>query len=104
MNKSSTSAPNLKKFSGLSLSKPKLFAFKAIANNLGLLTDKPENFFKFGAEVDDLFIQEKIDARNLARNQKDFVRADEIRDELSDMGVLLDDGPDGTTWKIEKPN
>ena len=81
-----------------------LYAFKTIANNLGLLTDKPENFFKFGAEVDDLFIQEKIDARNLARNQKDFVRADEIRDELSDMGVLLDDGPDGTTWKIEKPN
>jgi cysteinyl-tRNA synthetase len=69
-----------------------------------LLTDEPENFFKFGAEVDDLFIQEKIDARNLARNEKDFARADEIRDELSDMGVLLDDGPDGTTWKIEKPN
>ena len=81
-----------------------LNAFKTIANNLGLLTDKPENFFKFGAEVDDLFIQEKIDARNLARNEKDFARADEIRDELSDMGVLLDDGPDGTTWKIEKPN
>ena len=79
----------------------KLYAFKTIANNLGLLTDKPENFFKFGAEVDDLFIQEKIDARNQARKEKDFKKADQIRNELSDLGILLDDGPDGTTWKIE---
>jgi cysteinyl-tRNA synthetase len=78
-----------------------LYAFKTIANNLGLLTDKPENFFKFGAEVDDLFIQEKIDARNQARKEKNFKRADQIRDELFDLGILLDDGPDGTTWKIE---
>ena len=101
MNESFTSAPNLKKFSGLSVSKPKLFAMVLNANNLGLLSDKPENFFKFGAEVDDLFIQEKIDARNQARKEKDFKKADQIRNELSDLGILLDDGPDGTTWKIE---
>ena len=33
--------------------------------------------------------------------KKDFKKADQIRNELSDLGILLDDGPDGTTWKIE---
>ena len=37
--------------------------------------------------------------RNQAREQKDFTRSDEIRDELAEQGILLEDGADGTTWK-----
>jgi cysteinyl-tRNA synthetase len=40
-----------------------------------------------------------VDERNEARTAKDWGRADEIRDQLSEMGIELVDGPDGTTWK-----
>ncbi len=39
--------------------------------------------------------------REDARTAKDWARADEIRDELAEMGVVVEDGPDGVTWKIE---
>jgi cysteinyl-tRNA synthetase len=39
--------------------------------------------------------------RENARYAKDWVRADEIRDELAEMGVVVEDGPDGATWRIE---
>ena len=35
-----------------------------------------------------------------AKKAKDFARADAIRDELTQMGVEIMDGPDGTTWKV----
>jgi len=45
-------------------------------------------------EVDGL-----IDERNAARKQKDFARADEIRDRLAEMGVEIQDTPSGTIWQ-----
>ena len=39
--------------------------------------------------------------RESARESKDWVRADEIRDELAGMRVIVEDGPNGTTWRIE---
>jgi cysteinyl-tRNA synthetase len=44
-------------------------------------------------------IEELIQKRELARESKDFVTADEIRDRLSKMGVLLEDTPEGARWK-----
>ncbi|HSE77303.1 MAG TPA: cysteine--tRNA ligase [Alphaproteobacteria bacterium] len=44
-------------------------------------------------------IEKLIDARNAARKAKNFKEADRIRDELKAGGVLLEDGPKGTTWK-----
>ena len=34
-----------------------------------------------------------------AKRERDFARADEIRDELSARGIAIEDGPDGTTWR-----
>jgi len=48
------------------------------------------------AEVDDLVTQ-----RTEARRSRDFVRADEIRDQLTSMGVRLMDTPEGTRWKVQ---
>ncbi|HUU04015.1 MAG TPA: cysteine--tRNA ligase [Myxococcota bacterium] len=45
-------------------------------------------------------IDRLVTERNQARTDKDFARADEIRGRLSDMGVELMDGPEGTTWKV----
>ena len=46
-------------------------------------------------------IEAFIAERAAARKGKNFVRADEIRRELSDRGVTLEDGPGGTTWKLD---
>jgi cysteinyl-tRNA synthetase len=45
------------------------------------------------------WIQEQIAARNAARDERRFADADRIRDELAAAGVLLEDGPGGTTWR-----
>ena len=39
--------------------------------------------------------------RNIARESQDWARADEIRDELTGMGIIVEDGPGGATWRIE---
>jgi len=46
-------------------------------------------------------IEELIREREQARKEKDFQRADSIRDELGEMGIKLQDGPSGTVWDVE---
>ena len=68
---------------------------------LGLLQADPETWFQGageGALADDE-IEALIAKRDRARADKDFAEADRIRDDLADRGVLLEDGPDGTTWR-----
>lgn len=45
-------------------------------------------------------IEALIDERARARAEKDYARADEIRDRLQDSGIALMDGPDGTEWEV----
>ena len=45
-------------------------------------------------------VEELLEERSGARNSQNWSRADEIRDELASMGVILEDGPEGTTWSI----
>ena len=44
-------------------------------------------------------IEKRLTARARARDQGDYAAADRIRDELKDRGVILEDGPEGTTWR-----
>ncbi|HKZ11928.1 MAG TPA: cysteine--tRNA ligase [Rhodanobacteraceae bacterium] len=70
-------------------------------NLLGLLQQDPETWFKRGAEhVDSARVEGLIESRRAARADRDFARADAIRDELTAMGVAIEDGPQGTRWKI----
>ena len=66
---------------------------------LGLLNDSSETFLQYGANLTDEEINQKIEERNQARDNKDFQKADEIRDELATQGILLHDSSDGTSWK-----
>ena len=66
---------------------------------LGLLNDSSEAFLQYGAKLTDEEISEKIEERNQARDNKDFQKADQIRDQLAAQGILLDDSSDGTSWK-----
>jgi len=68
---------------------------------LGLLQQDPEAWFKRGAEqVDAAHVENLIEARRAARDSRDFARADAIRDELAAMGIAIEDGPQGTRWKV----
>jgi cysteinyl-tRNA synthetase len=51
---------------------------------------------------DDLaaYVEQKIQERSEARANRDFATSDAIRDELTGKGIVLEDGPDGTRWKV----
>ena len=77
---------------------------KAGAGALGLLQQDAEAWFRWtpAAAADgpsDAEIDAAIAARQAARKAKDFKESDRIRDELKARGVILEDGPKGTTWK-----
>jgi len=75
-------------------------SFIKSANFMGLLFSKPRNWLiKEDINVDTKVIDELIIERNRARQSKDFSVADDIRDKLLDMGVVLEDKNDITTWK-----
>ena len=70
---------------------------------LGLFRHSAEEWARWTAQdqvVDEAAILTMIEARNAARKSKDFAEADRLRDELKDMGVVIEDGPDGTTWRV----
>ncbi|MGB3413746.1 MAG: cysteine--tRNA ligase, partial [Microbacteriaceae bacterium] len=46
-------------------------------------------------------ISSLIDERNQARSAKDFATSDRLRDQLAAAGIVLADGADGTTWRID---
>lgn len=68
---------------------------------LGLAQDDPDAWF--GLTDMDPAEREKIDdliaARNQARADKDWAKADAVRDELNALNVQVDDGPEGSTWR-----
>ena len=67
---------------------------------LGLLQQEPADWFARGADDSaDARIQALVDERNAAKLSKDFVRSDEIRKQLADEGILLEDTPQGVRWK-----
>ncbi len=72
---------------------------------LGLLQERPEQFFRdLSTEKDRLDpeeIEKLIRERNAARASKDWARADEIRDRLKGDGIVLEDTSQGTTWRLD---
>ena len=72
------------------------------ARVLGLLEDNPEVFFSKISEpldIDPEEVEKMIRERSEARDRKDWTMADFIRDRLQEMGVVLEDGPQGTIWR-----
>jgi cysteinyl-tRNA synthetase len=74
---------------------------------LGLFQENAKDYFegKKAAAVEKMSIdtekvQQMIAARTAARKDRDWKKADQIRDELLKMNIVLEDRPEGTVWKI----
>ncbi|WP_145494419.1 cysteine--tRNA ligase [Yersinia bercovieri] len=75
---------------------------RKLAHVLGLLEQDPELFLQSGAQTDGdevAKIEALIKQRNDARSSKDWALADSARDQLNELGIVLEDGPQGTTWR-----
>jgi len=82
---------------------------KTYGNILGIFTEEPHEFIeklkqkyvmKLHINIDE--IESKISERNEAKKNKNFDKADEIRNDLDKKGIVLMDTSDGTTWNIKK--
>ena len=76
---------------------------KELGSILGILQQTPDDFLRQGSDdVDADYINALIAERDQARADKNWGRADEIRDELKALSVVLEDKGGETTWRIER--
>jgi len=81
---------------------------RAVGSELGILQRPPADALAalraravIRRGIDVALVEAKIVERTEARRAKDFARSDQVRAELGALGVVLMDGPSGTTWKVE---
>ena len=76
-------------------------------STLGVLEYEPEEYLqghkleKSSSDITEEEIEELIKERNSARDKKNWKRADEIRDDLSNRGILLEDKAEDTIWRVK---
>ncbi|HAL67721.1 MAG TPA: cysteine--tRNA ligase [Pseudomonas sp.] len=75
---------------------------RELGDVLGVLQLEADDFLRAGAEgkVDAAQVEGLIQARLQARADKNWGESDRIRDQLTAMGVVLEDGKGGTTWRL----
>jgi len=66
---------------------------------IGILQTNADDFLKQGIDLVDENIDAKIKQRDEARVNKDFALSDQIRDELTELGIILEDSANGTSWR-----
>tara|TARA_B100001964_G_scaffold245740_1_gene335403 strand:- start:13128 stop:14606 length:1479 start_codon:yes stop_codon:yes gene_type:complete len=85
-----------------------VFTLRQLGQTLGLFMEKPDNFVKqfkaaklteVGMSNDELELQ--IDEREKARAEKNFEKADQLRDNLAKKGIRLQDTPKGAVWTVD---
>ena len=80
---------------------------RAFGSTMGILELAPDDYLKrekltkINLEITEVEIQDLIEERNKARTEKNWKRADEIREYLSEKGILLEDSKQGTIWRVK---
>ncbi len=90
--------------SGEPVNKATLLAVEALYNELGgqvMGIIPPGEAHSIDMRLTDGLIRLLIEVRKQARAEKNFARADQIRDQLKELGVILEDRPEGTTYRLE---
>jgi cysteinyl-tRNA synthetase len=74
---------------------------KGLAGVLGLLQRNPDEFLQGGVteKFEEFYVEGLIQARLTAKKNKNFAEADAIRKQLAEAGIVLEDTPQGTTWR-----
>ena len=76
----------------------------AASNTMGILQKSPKKWLGIGQRnnnIDNDLIDSIISKRNEARNNKNFNEADSLRNQLSEMGIEIEDTSDGTIWRVK---
>ncbi len=74
----------------------------AAASLIGVAQQNPDEWLGYSVSddsIDENHINSLLQQRTDAKKEKNFARADEIRDELTGMGIAIEDTPQGTVWK-----
>ena len=90
---------NVERLNDLKKAKALSQLLKKLANFLGILEYDADEYLKQGSELSENEILDKISKREQARLSKDFAISDQVRDELLEFGIILEDTEDGTTWR-----
>lgn len=82
--------------------------FRTAGNVLGVLMLDPNDYFGKKQEegmksvtLREEEILKRIEERRIAREEKDWKKSDQIREELTNQGIVLKDTPQGTTWEVK---
>jgi cysteinyl-tRNA synthetase len=73
---------------------------KLLGGCLGLLQGDPLSYLQAGVTLDEPTINALISQRALAKAERNFAKADQIRQELKALGIVLKDTPAGTAWEV----
>ncbi len=109
LNKIKKQLPTLPAQSDLDILVGTIELLKRLASIMGLLNEdaatylsNKKNSLLEGLNVNEDYITDMITQRRIAKEDKNWGRCDEIRDELLEKGIILKDGAEGTTWDIKK--
>jgi len=73
----------------------------SVLKSIGLMAIPQEEFFTKSSKIDHDHIEKLIQQRVQAKLQKDYQKADELRNEIDSLGVVLEDTANGTVWRIK---
>jgi len=73
----------------------------SVLKAIGLMAIPQEEFFTKSSKIDNDHIEKLIQQRAQAKLQKDYQKADELRNEIDSLGVVLEDTANGTIWRIK---
>ncbi len=103
LNRFAASPPGATPAAGIAEYKRGMLVLKELSQILGLFKRGQDTANSGDHSLSDGLLALLVDLRARLRKEKNFALADEVRNQLSALGVTLEDRADGTRWRIERP-